>query len=301
MNAASAAGLQVGIALPFFDHQMSYDRIAPLTARIEELGFDGVWLSDHITGPTPAGSRTWYDAPTLLSALAARTSRLTLGLDVLIPAYRHPLVAAKQLTTVAAVSGGRLVVGIGGGYVEREFRDLGLPYADRGAYTDECLAIWKRSWGPGNVTFAGRFFQIDDAIALPKPDPAPVLLVGGSGARVQRRVIEYGDGWHPIALPYDAYASGVDALRDAWSAAGRDGEPLLSYSGIFGEVGPDPVPEQSRPMLVGGIGQVVADLERLRALGVGSVVFRPGGPDTPMPAVTEQLELLARDVLPATR
>ena len=116
------------MAVPFFDHQTSYEVIRTFVAEVDRLGFDSVWFSDHITGPTPAGAATWMEALTLLSNVAALTSSLTLGTDVLVAPYRPPVLCAKMLATVDIVSNGRLVVAVGAGYVEREFRDLGLSF-----------------------------------------------------------------------------------------------------------------------------------------------------------------------------
>jgi probable F420-dependent oxidoreductase len=283
-----------GLAVPFFDHHMDYRVIRDICALAESSGLDAVWLSDHVTGPTPAGAQIWFETLTLLSNLAAHTSRVTLGTDVLVAAYRHPLLAAKMLTTLDVVSDGRLVVGVGSGYIDKEFADLGLPFTGRGRYADECLEVWRAAWSPGPVTHHGHYFSIDAAVCEPKPvqQPHPPVWIGGASTAALARVLRYGDGWHPIGLPLAAYAAAAEQLR--WQAGdlGRTA-PTLSYSGIFGALTDRPEPGQGRTPLSGDREQVAADIAGLAAAGARHIVFRPGAPDTSVAGAFEQVERIA--------
>lgn len=283
-----------GLAVPFFDHQMDYQVVRDLCTLAESSGLDAVWLSDHVTGPTPAGARIWFETLTLLSNLAAHTSRVGLGTDVLVAPHRHPLLAAKMLTTLDVVSDGRLVVGVGSGYIDKEFADLGLPFADRGRYTDECLEVWRAAWSPGPATHHGRYFSIDAAVCEPKPvqQPHPPLWIGGASAAALARVLGYGDGWHPIGLSLAAYADAAGQLRRQADDLGR-ATPTLSYSGIFGALTDQPDRRQERTPLSGDREQVAADIAGLAAVGVRHIVFRPGAPDTSVAGTFDQVERIA--------
>jgi probable F420-dependent oxidoreductase len=288
----------VGLAIPFFDHQMDYSTIRRVVNAAEQRGFDSIWLSDHITGPTPAGAGVWMEAVTLLSNLAAVTSTLTLGTDVLVAPYRHPLLCAKMLTTLDIVSAGRLIVAVGAGYIDSEFRDLGVPFDGRGAYTDECIEIWKAAWSPGRTTFHGANFTIDDALTEPKPiqRPHPPIWIGGSAPLALQRVVRHAVGWHPIGLSLPAYTRGVQELERLSTESAQE-PPLLSYSAIFGLLQDKPDERADRPPLSGSPTQVLDDLEQLAALGVSNVVFRPGGPEVSNATVLDQIERIADTVI----
>lgn len=301
-RAANANGgrlLRVGVALPFFVGALDVDGVWRIVDACIDGGFDALWVSDHVSGPTPMGSDTWLEAITLLSHIAARAPGLTLGTDVLVAPYRHPLLAAKMLTTLDVVCGGRLVVAVGAGYIEAEFRQLGVPFVERGMYTDECIEVWRAAWADGPLTHRGRFFQIEGAVTEPKPvqRPGPPVWIGGHSARALDRAARLGDGWHPIGIGLDAYRAGRDRIAERVARLGRP-LPTLSYSAIFGIVGPhDPRPE--RPLLSGDPTQVVEDLVALADLGVANVVLRPGLPGVACADVVAQLDVVAAEVLAA--
>jgi len=194
--------MKFGIVVPFFNQHAAYATILKIAKQTEALGFDTIWFPDHIVGPTPMGAERWLEVITLMSNVCAHVPRLEIGTDVLIAAYRHPVLAAKMITTLDIVSGGRLIVGVGGGYVEEEFAALGVPFAERGAYTDECIQVWKRMWSDDRVAFRGKYFVLDNVLSKPKPvqKPHPPILVGNQGSRVLRRAATLADGWHPIGL-----------------------------------------------------------------------------------------------------
>jgi probable F420-dependent oxidoreductase len=242
----------------------------------------------------------WFETLTLMSSIAARVERVRLGTDVLVAPYRHPVLAAKMLATLDIVSGGRLIIGVGGGYVKEEFETLGAPYFLRGAYTDECIRAWKAMWGEGRASFEGRFFSFQDVTNEPKPvqRPHPPLWIGNAGPRVLRRVAELGDGWHPIGLPFDRLEAGIARLQAICDRIGRRQMPSLSYSGLFGLVTERRQDEGRRAPLMGEVGQVVDDLHRFKNLGFDSVLFRPGVKDGTTELTLEQLDLIAKKVLP---
>ena len=293
--------MKVGVLVPWwvegYDHAVA--REVAVTA--EALGYDAVWFADHLAVPeaeTPKLRRTWYDAPTLMAHVAAHTSRIRLGTNVLVAPYRHPLLSAKMLATVDAVSNGRLTVGVGSGFVPEEFAALGVDhFDDRGAYTDECIRVWKTVWRGGTASFSGRWVSFDDVTVDPPTvqQPHPPIWVGNLGRRVLERVATLGDGWHPVGLSVPALRAGTERLHTLWEEQRRTGAPAISYGGNPGPVTREPVPDCGRPLLTGGVEQVRRDLEELAAVPCANVVFRLGdrGPDDTLPRFLAQLELLA--------
>jgi probable F420-dependent oxidoreductase len=293
----------VGVTTPFFDHHTDLDAMVRLAQRVDERGYDSLWVSDHVLGPTPMGAQRWFDVITVLAHLASVAPNVVLGTDVLVVPYRHPVATGKALMTLDVISGGRLVVGAGGGYLPHEFGAVGVPFEARGAYTDEAIALWKAMWAEGPLRHHGRFVQIDDALSEPKPTQpgGPPVLVGNAKAPVLRRAARLADGWHPIMLPLDGLADGVATIRKAWQEAGRPGAPLFSYSGIFGHVTERAVDGSDRPLLVGSPAQVLDDIAALAAIGFSSMVFRFGTAEATNAEVLDQVDLVADHVLPHTR
>jgi alkanesulfonate monooxygenase SsuD/methylene tetrahydromethanopterin reductase-like flavin-dependent oxidoreductase (luciferase family) len=158
-------------------------------------------------------------------------------------------------------------------------------------------------WADGPLRHHGRFVEVGDALAEPKPVQrgGPPVLVGNARPPVLRRAALVADGWHPIMQPLDALADGVATVRRLWRQAGRADDPVFSYSGIFGHVTERPVDGADRPLLVGSPDQVVGDVTAMAGLGFTSVVFRFGTADSSNAEVLDQVELVAERVLPAVR
>jgi probable F420-dependent oxidoreductase len=300
---ASAAPLQVGVTIPFFDHQADYPTILGVAQRTQEAGFDSVWMADHLTRRTPMGAGRWFDVITLLSNIAGRCPGLTVGTDILVVPYRHPVLTAKMLATLDVVSGGRLIVGTGVGYIESEFEDLGAPFGERGDYTTECIEVWRKVWAGGAVSHDGKYFSFSDLDGdhPPMQRPGPPVWIGGTVNAALRRVLAVGDGWHPIYLPFAALETGVQRLHEMAEQAGRSRPITLSYSGGFGSVQKAPVDESTRSPLVGGAEQVLEDIDRLRRLGFTNIVFRFGSHDATNDHVLEQIDFVGEHILPAVR
>ncbi|MFF0499872.1 TIGR03619 family F420-dependent LLM class oxidoreductase [Nocardia aobensis] len=290
----------VGITIPFFDHQSDYATILEVARRSEECGYDSVWMADHLSRPSPQGGSRWFDVVTLLSNIAAHCPRIAIGTDILVVPYRHPILAAKMLATLDVVSGGRLTVGTGVGYIEEEFEDLGGPFAERGPYTTECIQIWKKIWAGGTISHRGKFFEFDGVVSdhVPVQRPGPPVWIGGSVPATLRRVVEVGDGWHPIFLPLDQVESKTRQLKDMADRAGRTQPITLSYSAGFGSVGPDSASSAGRPPLTGPIDDVRRDIDRLIELGFTNIVFRFGSTSASNEHVLRQIELVAEHILP---
>jgi probable F420-dependent oxidoreductase len=205
--------------------------LARRARRAEEAGFESLWVGDHVALPDDAPDPA--DEPRLelvvtLAHLAAVTRRVRLATGVAVLPLRHPVLLAKQLTSIDVLSGGRLIVGIGVGYVEREMEALGASVADRGARTDEHLAAMRVLWDEPTPSFDGRFVSFSGVIERPRPiqRPHPPIVCGGHAPASYRRAARAANGWYGWELDPDQTAAAMAALRraEADAPAGRPSE-----------------------------------------------------------------------------
>jgi len=200
----------------------------------EELGFDSVWAGEHVVVPSPrvAPSPMEPDDPILdplvhLAFVAGATERLLLGTGIIILPQRNPLVLAKQAASLDVLSGGRLLLGIGAGYLEPEMTAVGVPMADRGTRTDDHLAAMRAMWSqPGPVEHHGPYvdFAAVDAHPRPATPGGPRIVVGGHTPAAYRRAIAHGHGWYGFALTPEITSACIDGLRQAADQVDRPAE-----------------------------------------------------------------------------
>jgi probable F420-dependent oxidoreductase len=199
-----------------------------LATRAEELGFDSVWASDHVFNVSYVyerlGNRPYYDPLSILSYVAAITENLVLGTSVLVLPYHNPMRLAKAAATLDVMSGGRLALGVGVGVIEQELNALGSPFPQRGAITNESIAIMKELWTQDDPSFQGEFYSFSGMKFSPKPVQKPhiPLLIGGTSRAAIRRAARMGNGWHPTAMPPEELSENIQYLRRQTQAAGRD-------------------------------------------------------------------------------
>lgn len=224
--------MRYGVAIPHANAFAAPEVVRSLARAVEELGFDSLWVSDHII--VPEGSSyipEFMDEPlAVLAFLAAETRHITLGTSVLIVPYRDPVFAAKFLSTVDYLSNGRLVVGVGAGWLEQEFEALGVPFAERGPRTDEYLRVYRNLWETETSTFAGQWKQYANMRMFPKGAAnrrgTIPITVGGNGEPSIRRAAELGDGWHPINLAPAEFAALIERYRERCREFGREPGPV---------------------------------------------------------------------------
>jgi probable F420-dependent oxidoreductase len=190
----------------------------------EAAGFESLWGGEHVVLPDPqappspmAPRDRILDPVIALTYCAAATTRVRLGTGIIILPQRNPLVLAKELASLDTLSGGRLIFGIGVGYLEPEFRALGAPFAQRGVVTDEYLAAMRAIWSEARPAYHGRFVSFADVQAHPQPvqQPHPPIVVGGRTAAAFRRAVQQGNGWYGFGLDPDATAQALAGLREA--------------------------------------------------------------------------------------
>jgi probable F420-dependent oxidoreductase len=200
----------------------------------EESGFESIWTGEHVAmplvdNPVPTSPETpFLDSIATLTSVAAYTSRIRLGTGILVMPHHNPVLLAKALTTLDVLSGGRLIAGFAGGYVEAEFRALGVPFADRGAITDDSLAAIRVLWTQELPEHRGRFARFGGIRFEPKPlqRPHPPIVIGGRAAPALRRAAREADGWYGFALTVADTAPIVQELRRLRAATPRANSPL---------------------------------------------------------------------------
>lgn len=285
--------------------------------RAEALGYRSVWAADRIVTPWRIDTPYPYsvdarfivppEAPfleplTCLAYLAGVTETVTLGMSVLVMPYRHPLHWAKIATTIDHLSRGRLVLGLGVGWMAEEFDALGVPFKERGAMADEQLELVDLLWREERPRFAGRFYRFEAVGFAPKPlqKPRIPLWVGGEGARAQRRAGRYGDAWFPyfVRITPRALAARFDSVRRAAAEAGRDPEQVRLACCLPIELYGEPT-AQEEDRLIGNAEQIATALTAYEKIGVEHIALQfmvPGWPRR-----LEQIERFAREVMPAFR
>ena len=201
--------------------ESSAETVVALARAADELGFDFITAQDHSVAPrqwaADGGGQTWYEPFVVLSYAAAVTRRVRLLTDVVIVPYRSPFQIAKIAASLDQLSGGRLILGVGSGYLEEEFNILGASFSERGAVTDESLEVIKRCWTEEWLDVSTPHFEAKDVSISPRPlqSPRPPIWVGGNSWRALRRAVEHGDGWTPFFREDPTrVAEGVRRARD---------------------------------------------------------------------------------------
>ena len=252
------------------------------TAQLAEaLGFDSLWAGEHVVVPSPrvAPSPMEPEDPILdplvhLGFVAAATERLLLATGIIILPQRNPLVLAKQAATLDVLSGGRLLLGIGAGYLEPEMTAIGVPMADRGTRTDDHLAAMRALWNqPGPVEHHGPYVDFAGVDAHPRPvtPGGPRIVVGGHSPAAYRRAVAHGHGWYGFALTPEIAVTCVEGLRQAADEVDRPA--------ALGELELTVTPRRRLD---------VAALDAFAAAGIQRLVVNTAGDPTPQ-AVEQRL------------
>jgi probable F420-dependent oxidoreductase len=301
------------------------DNLAAIAKRGEALGFATLSTGDHIvvpkhiasrypyspTGEFPgASSGAYLEQLTVLAYLAGQTQTIRLVTSVIIVPHRNPLVAAKALATLDVLSKGRLVVGVGVGWMREEFEALGIPpFEERGAVTDEYLAAFKELWTSDNPSFEGKYCRFSDIDFLPKPvqSPHPPIWVGGESRRALRRAARFANGWYPIGsnpqFPLGAPAqlkSGLERLALLAQAEGRGASAFdVIYRTHTYELRAHGTPSSGeRQPFIGNPEELAADIRQYEAMGVTHLVFDFMRNSQSLDEILEKMEALATEVWP---
>ena len=266
--------MQYSFRLPNADYlgfPATTEAIAETAVKAETLGFDAIFVNDHVIvddGPRNVPWRNVYDPLMTLAYVAALTSRIMLGTSALIVPYRNPIVTAKMIATLDQMSGGRAIAGIGAGWNEAEYAALDVPHGERGARTNEYLRLWEACWEPDPVSFHGRFFSFDDMHVSPKPvqQPHPPIWVGGSGKPSLRRAARFAEVWQPTPTALPDLIDNQAYLRDYSAEIGRETPPRtrMSFRVIVSSITGVSASGNDRPPGMGTPEQIASDLNRYR-------------------------------------
>ena len=268
-----------------------------LASQAEALGFDSVWTHDHVFNVGHVfdriGGKPYYEPLTVLSHVAARTERVRLGTSVLVLPYHNPIRLAKTAATLDVLSGGRLTMGVGVGSIEKETTAMGAPFAERGAFTDEAIAVMRTLWSEDEPKFDGKYSRFAGMKFSPKPLQKPIpVIIGGISRAAIRRAARLGDGWHPLGLSPEALGQSMATLRDEARACGRDATKIpVSIAMTLG------ASTRGRATLGRAPAEIVKHARAYAELGVETLAISAGTSD-PKEA-RSALEMLAREVLPA--
>jgi probable F420-dependent oxidoreductase len=226
--------MRYGLCLPNFTGLASPEAIDVAAATAERLGWDSVWTTDHVlvdNSDDASDYRINFDVIQTLAWVGARYPSVRLGTSVIVVPQRNAVVLAKELSSLDALSGGRVIAGIGVGWSEREFANLGVSgqFAVRGAYVEETIGLWRHLWAGSGEPFDGRFHQLSDYAFGPVPPQGAALpiWIGGRAEAALERAGRLADGYHSSSTSVESFARRIPVIRAAAEAAGRP-MPTLS-------------------------------------------------------------------------
>ncbi len=310
--------MDFGLHLPASSATVKAEDLVRFVRQAENLGFYCVTVADHVIVPknisvpypyTVDGKYpgTGYHLETLatMGYLAGATQRIRFVTSVMILPYRNPIVTAKMLASLDVLSGGRVIVGAGVGWMKEEFETIRTePFPERGKVTDEYIAAFRELWMSDNPSFNGKYCRFSDIIFLPKPvqKPSIPIWIGGHSKQAIRRAARLGDGWHPIGgvptipLEPEDIAADMSMLKDYAEKADRDPSKIrVALKGSLFDREKQIMPGQRR-RFIGSAEEVASDIRAYRAVGVDTMIF-----DVRRPSIVETLERMewmAKEVFP---
>lgn len=269
--------LRIGFALPVSGTWATPDNVLLIARRAEQLGYCGLWSFQRLLAPADGSIAPVYssvlDPTVVLGFAAAVTERAELAIAIINAPFESPALLAKQLATLDVLSRGRLVTGLGLGWLPGEFTASGVPFERRGARIEEYVRCLRTLWADDPVSFDGEFYRIPPSLALPKPvrragaaGNGPPVLMGGDATTALQRIGRIGDGWISSSrVPATGLGQRVDVVRSAAAEAGRDPDELrFVCRGVVRDVARD------GPM-TGSLEQIRADLPGLAEQGITEV------------------------------
>ena len=308
--------MDFGLHLPASSANVKPEDLVRFAQQAEALGFYCLTVADHVIVPKNIsipypytvdgkypGTGHHLETLTTMSFLAGATQRIRFITSVMIAPYRNPIITAKMLASLDVLSGGRVIVGLGVGWMKEEFDNLGSPaFAERGRVTDEYIHAFRELWSSDNPTFSGQFCNFSDIIFLPKPvqKPGIPIWIGGHSKQAIRRAARLGDGWHPIGgvptipLEPEDVRKDLAMLAEYAQAAGRD--PKQIHVALKGSLfDKEKKIEGRRRRFMGEADEIASDIRDYRTAGVDTMIFdvrRPTSTET-----LERMEWMAKEVL----
>jgi probable F420-dependent oxidoreductase len=310
--------MEFGLHLPASSAGVNASDLIKFAQTAEALGFYCITVADHVVVPTNITipypytvdgkyPGTGYHLETLItmSFLAGATQRIRYITSVMIAPYRNPIITAKMLASLDVLSGGRVIAGLGVGWMKEEFDNLRAPaYAERGQVTDEYIKAFRELWTSNTPKFSGKFCSFSDIVFLPKPIQKPTIpiWIGGHSKQALRRAGQLGDGWHPIGgvptipLEPEDIKRDMELLAEYAVKAGRNPKMIrVALKGSLFDREKQITPGKRRRFL-GSAEEIAADIREYRGAGVDTMIF-----DVRRPSITETLERMewmAQEVFP---
>lgn len=294
--------MEIGVCLPHYGMAMNPSGTRIFAERVEALGFDSLWVTDHVIVPNHLDivyKERMLDPLATLNYLAAVTTRVKLGTSVIILPYRNPVTTAKEIATADVLSEGRVIFGAASGWMEGEFDALGVDFESRGAVSDEHLEVIRALWATSTPTVKTEHFDIRDVTASPAPTQVggPPIWIGGQSRPAVRRAVKFGDAWHPNLQSWEDVKSAATYLSQASASGGRETPPMLTMRASVNFDAEASV--GARPGFWGTVDQMVATAKLYHASGVSHVLLT--WRDMPFTDMLAEVERFGEEVLVAAR
>lgn len=321
-----------GLVIPTFlggvrgSEAPSVETLVEFSQRVEELKFESAWVIDHLLVGEPIYRCTWYEPLSVLTAMATVTKRVKLGTSVLVLPIRNPAILAKQIATMDHLSKGRIILGVGNGWWDKEFEACGVPKSERGPRVSETIQILRKLWTGEPTDHSGKFFHFKGISMEPKPfqKPCPPIWIAGGTAvgkaegvysvkaeQVLKRIARLGDGWIARAVTTaDKISDDYKRIKEYARQYGRDPEKIVfahlnfvhitdeddahmeSAREAFSKISNLPFEDIKREYIVGPKQVVTQRIDELMKLGIQHLIVWPTGPDY------KTIEFLADEIMP---
>src|ERR1051325_284622 len=309
--------MKAGILLPQTGESATRENVLYIAKEAEKERLDSLWVFERLLWPinpktpyvaTPDGSlpiqyQNVLDPLETLTYLAGNTNQISLGTCLIDMLFHNPVVLAKRFATLDVLSQGRIIAGLGIGWSKDEYEVSGVPFEYRGQRADEFLQILKRIWTDEVVEFKGKFYNIPASKIGPKPvqKPHPPILLGGFSPKTFLRIVNYADGWLPVAGfgPLEQIEQTINSLREDVRKANNDPSKIRIFALTYPTVMDPSSSAQQRLPMTGTIDQIGTDINQIKAMGVEHIifghVFSPLGKDMKkMVEITTQLARFAK-------
>jgi probable F420-dependent oxidoreductase len=300
--------MKIGVALPSNWGIPDPWDLVELSVLAEELGFDTVWMGEHIYNigyiEERMGDRPYYAPLAMLAFIAARTNRIKLGTSVLVLPNYHPGTLAKFVATLDQLSGGRLILGIGCGGNQPEFEAMNLPFSDRGKVTNEMLEVIRALFTQHRASHHGERWNFDNVLFSPKPRQNPFpIWVGGiqASAPSLRRAALYGEGWQPAGLSYEEFAAGAHSIRRMAREIGRDPSGIIMCMSLTVDYGRSATTAAERKAMISSADPdlMAEEISGWKAAGADELVLRLNMPD--VSGLRSEITRISKEVVPLIR
>jgi probable F420-dependent oxidoreductase len=281
--------MEYAALMPMMEDHATPENLVGFAKKAEALGFHALFASDHVVipyeikpvykgsadGQFPFPKEGRIIEPLIAMSVAGMaTERIKVATAVLVLPHRNPVLVAKQLASIDFLTGGRVMLGAGAGWMEEEITMLGQPFAERGAWCTEAIDLMRAMWADEPASFKGKYFDIPDVGFQPKPVNKHIpILIGGTSGPALRRAVKQGDGWLPSNLTFDLLEAGIATLKENCERGGRDyGELMIC---LRARMAFEAMDSKYKVMFVGSDDQILENLGRLKEMGVGMVLFEP--------------------------